>query len=67
MNEFGFNSDSLRRAENVNFATMHKMIMDTGERIMINKKRGLNTLVVVHYGGHGVVHNAAVQAVLPDP
>ena len=46
---------------------MHKMIMDTGERINQNKKQGLQTLVVVHYGGHGVVHNGAIQAVLPDP
>ena len=33
MNEFGFNSDSLRKAENMDFQTMHAMIVDTLKRI----------------------------------
>ena len=57
MSELGFTTDDLRKAENVSFDTMHQMFMDTGFRIKKNNDRGLKTLVVVHYGGHGVIHN----------
>ena len=67
MNKYGFTTDDLRKAENVDFKTMHQMFMDTGLRIQTNAKRGLKTLVVIHYGGHGVIHKGVTQAFVNDP
>ena len=33
---------------------------------MENNKKGHNTLVVFHYGGHGANHLGVIQAVLND-
>ena len=44
------------------------MLLSTADRVRINQKRGLKTLVIAHFGGHGVIdHEGLTQAVLNDP
>ena len=44
------------------------MLLSTADRVRKNQKRGLKTLVVVHFGGHGVIDLLGqTQAILNDP
>ena len=43
------------------------MMVDAQRKIAENHERNRNTLIVVHYGGHGVEINGLVSAVCNHP
>ena len=66
--KYGFSSDDYRREENVDFETISDILLSTANRVRKNEKRGLKTLVIAHFGGHGVIdHKGLTQAILNDP
>ena len=68
LSQYGFSSDDFRKEENVDYETISDMLKSTAHRVRINEERGLKTLVIVNFKGHGVIDKGlTTQAVLNDP
>ena len=54
--EFGFKPSNVFKAENVNYTTIMQQIENIREIIKKNHKKGLKTLVVIYFAGHGCMY-----------
>ena len=64
---YKFKDDDIDARVDVSSKEVGKMMMDAMRKVENNHKRNRNTLIVVHYGGHGVSINDTVHTLSNHP
>lgn len=52
---YGISRPNIMQEQDASYDTMKALIDGARQKIVTNKGQGLKTLVIVYYGGHGVM------------
>lgn len=67
MRKYGLSRPEIMQEQDASYETIKELIDGARHKIVTNKGRGLKTLIIVHYGGHGVMKGNVTHAVVNDP
>jgi len=67
MRNYGLSRPDIMQEQDASYETIKELIDGARHKIVTNKGRGLKTLIIVHYGGHGVMKGNVTHAVVNDP
>ena len=63
---YGLNRADIMKEQDADYDTMKDLLDGARHKIITNHARGLKTLVIIHYGGHGVMFGNVTHAVVND-